>query len=300
MVPRAAFRVVTLAALLVPMVTGAARAQGLHLIPGVPEIADEFLPDVALAQVDRADPVIYYNPARFQRYGPDLANFFLAHEYGHIALRHTRLGLENLSDDDRDAAQRGQELAADCWAAGHIGRDHRVAIEAAIRFFTRLGPFRFDRVHPTGSQRAERLLACLPSEEGLGLIRRDGDTGVESGPVSGEPRPVRVEVRTTSLSEDETGREIRLWFDGRPAGRLSNMRLPLTLEVAGLSAGVHSYRMQMDLFALDGLQQFRSAGSTEGRGYVSVGDGDVFVVRWASGKPPVLELQPRPPEVPGS
>ena len=290
MVFRARVRSLALTALLLATAAGAARAQGLHLIPGVPEIPDDDLQDVALAQVDRADPVIYYNPARFQRYGPDLANFFLAHEYGHVALHHTQVGLEHLSDDDRDAAQRSQELAADCWAAGHIGRDHRTAIEAAIRFFTRLGPFRFDRVHPTGSQRAERLLACLPPDDGGGLVQRDGDTGVETGPVSGEPRAVRVEVRTGSLSEDATGREIRIWFDGRPAGRLSNMRLPLSLEVPGLSAGVHSYRMQLDLFSLDELQQFRAVGSIEGRGYVAVADGDVFLVRWARGKPPVLEL----------
>ncbi|HTO73648.1 MAG TPA: hypothetical protein VMJ30_07510, partial [Gemmatimonadales bacterium] len=281
-------------ALLLASAVGAVRAQGLNLIPGVPEIPDDDLQDVALAVVDRVDPVIYYNPARFQRYGPDLANFFLAHEYGHVALHHTRVGLDHLSDDDRDAAQRSQELEADCWAAGHIGGDHRTAIEAAIRFFTRLGPFRFDRVHPTGAQRAERLLACLPPDGGRELVQRDGDTGVETGPVSGEPRPVRVEVRTGSLSEDEIGREIQIWFDGRPAGRLSNMRLPLSLMVASLSAGVHSYRMQIDVYPLDGLQQFRAAGSIEGRGYLAVTDGDVFVVRWSRGKPPVLELQPQP------
>lgn len=299
MVIRAPTRLAALTAMLLCSAAGAARAQGLHLIPGVPEIANEDLADVALAEVDRPDPVIYYNPSRFQRYGPDLANFFLAHEYGHIALHHTRLGLDSLSDDDRDAALRGQELEADCWAAGHIGLDRRPAIEAGIRFFTRLGPFRFDKVHPTGAQRAERLLACLPPVEGLGLMQRDGDTGVEPGPVSGEPRPVRVEVRTTQLSEDETGREIRLWFDGRPAGRLSNMRMPLSLEVSGLAAGLHSYRMLIDLFAMDGLQQFRAAGSIEGRGYVVVGDGDVLMVQWSSGRPPWLEHLPRTPGASG-
>jgi hypothetical protein len=289
MLTRAPARLAALIAMLLCSAAGAARAQGLHLIPGVPEIASEDLPDVALAVVDRPDPVIYYNPSRFQRYGPDLANFFLAHEYGHIALHHTRVGQDSLGDDDRDAALRGQELEADCWAAEHIGRSRRPAIEAAIRFFTRLGPFRFDAVHPTGSQRAERLLACLPPVEGLGLIQRDGDTGVEPGPVSGDPRPIHLEIRTPQLSEDETGRDIQLWFDGRPAGRLSNMRMPLTLEVSGLSAGLHSYRMLVEVFAMDGLQQFRAAGSVEGRGYVAVGDGDVLMVRWARGHRPSLE-----------
>ncbi len=294
MPPRLMIRQVALTALLLSTAAGAVRAQGLHLIPGIPEIADDDLPDVALAQVDRVDPVIYYNPARFQRYGPELSNFFLAHEYGHIALHHTREGMADSTDDARDAGLRAQELEADCWAASHIGRDRRTAIEAAIRFFTRLGPFRFDAVHPTGAQRAERLLACLPPEEGIGLIQRDGETGVETGPVSGEPRMVRVEVRTPPLAENEIGQETRLWFDGKPAGRLSNMRLPQTLDVTILSAGLHSYRMVMDLFSMDGLQQFQSAGSAEGRGYITVGNGDIFLVRRESGHRPFLEVVPRP------
>jgi hypothetical protein len=269
------------------------RAQGLHLLPGVPEIADEDLPDVALAQVDRPDPVIYYNPSRFERYGPTLAEFFLAHEYGHIALRHTREGLASLTDDSRDAALRSQELEADCWAAGHIGRSHRPAIEAAIRFFTRLGPFRFDAVHPTGAQRAEQLLRCLPPDEGLGLIRRDGDTGVETGPVSGEPRLIKVEVRAGPLAEDETGKEIQLWFDGKSAGSFSNMRLPQSIDVGTLATGIHSYRMLIKLFSMDGQQQFQAEGSAEGRGYVTVNDGDVFEVRWEMGHPPFLVMVDR-------
>jgi hypothetical protein len=27
-----------------------------------------------------------------------------------------------------------------------------------------MGPYRFDREHPSGSQRAARILACLPAE----------------------------------------------------------------------------------------------------------------------------------------
>ena len=57
--------------------------------------------------------------------------------------------------------------------------------------------------------------------------------------------------------------------------------------------------MQVALFAMDGLQQFRAAGSTEGRGYVAVGDGDVLVVRWTSGRPPSLEKVPPPSGIPG-
>lgn len=270
-----------------------AQAQGLHLLPGVPEIADEDLPDVALAQVDRPDPVIYYNPSRFQRYGPELANFFLAHEYGHIALHHTREGLTDLSDDSRDAALRGQELEADCWAAAHVGSEHRSAVEAAIRFFTRLGPFRFDAVHPTGAQRAEQLLRCLPPEDGFAQRQREDDTGVETGPVSGEPRMIKVEVRATPLGQDETGKDIQLWFDGKVAGSFSNMRLPQSIDVSTLSTGIHSYRMMVKIFSMDSHQQFQSLGSAEGRGYITVNDGDVFEVHWEAGHAPSLEIVPR-------
>ncbi len=72
---------------------GPADAQGLHLIPGVPEIASDTIDDIAIATVDLPQPVIYYNPIRARRYGPQLTEFFLAHEYGHIALHHTRAGL---------------------------------------------------------------------------------------------------------------------------------------------------------------------------------------------------------------
>jgi len=290
MVTRRGLRLPGMVALLALLAVDAARAQGLHLIPGIPEIPDEDLADVAVAVVDRPDPVIYYNPARFQRYGPELSTFFLAHEYGHIALHHTRTGLDSLSDAGRDAALRGQELDADCYAAIALGQDRRTAIEAAIRFFTRLGPFRFDAFHPTGAERVQRLMACLPPPEGLGLLDRSGETGVETGPVSGEPRMVQVRFGVASLGQLESGRDVELWIDGRLRGRFSNRRTPMAVALADVSPGLHSYRVRVDVYSFDALSQFERAGSVEGRGHIAVKNGDDFLVDWVPGSQPWLEL----------
>jgi len=289
MVLRTAGRLPGMVALLAFLATGAARAQGLHLIPGIPEIPDEDLADVAVAVVDRPDPVIYYNPARFQRYGPDLSTFFLAHEYGHIAMRHTRAGLDTLDQADREAAQRIQELDADCYAAVAIGAEHRAAIDAAIRFFTRLGPFRFDAVHPTGSERVQRLMACLPPPPGLGRLDRSGETGIETGPVSGEPRMIQVRFGVASLGRLESGRDVELWIDGQLKASFSNRRSPMLVDLSDLAPGLHSYRIRMDIYSFDALSQFERMGSVEGRGHIALKGGDAFLVDWVPGSSPWLE-----------
>ena len=59
--------------------------------------------------------------------------------------------------------QARQELEADCYATRLLAEDNRPAVEAALQFFTRMGPFRFDDLHPSGSQRAAKILSCLPA-----------------------------------------------------------------------------------------------------------------------------------------
>ncbi len=229
---------------------GSADAQGLHLIPGVPEIATDTIDDIAIATVDVPQPAIYYNPIRARRYGPQLTEFFLAHEYGHIALHHTRAGLSVLPDEVRDSALQAQELEADCYAARRADPRARAASEAAIRFFTRLGPFRFDAVHPTGSQRAAMIRDCMPAlpdepEQKVGI----GETGVEVGPVSGDVERITFNVNMAALAQTERGREAQLWVDGLNVGRISNMRIPWSLaaqpvrsRATQLSDGVGSVR----------------------------------------------------------
>ncbi|HSE67274.1 MAG TPA: hypothetical protein VLB12_09815 [Gemmatimonadales bacterium] len=267
-----------------------ADAQGLHLIPGVAEIATDTIDDIAIATVDLPQPAIYYNPIRARRYGPQLTEFFLAHEYGHIALHHTRTGLSVLPDEARDSVLQLQELEADCYAARRGDSRARATSEAAIRFFTRLGPFRFDAVHPTGSQRAARIMDCMPPlppderEQKVGI----GETGVEVGPVSGDVERITFNVNVAALAQTERGREAQLWVDGLDVGRISNMRIPWSLSINRFGAGIHSYRMELALYDEEGFLQFSRSGTVVGHGHIFVREGDSFLVDWSPGSPPSL------------
>jgi hypothetical protein len=112
--------------------------------------------------------MIYLNPTRMQRFGEQLGDFFLAHEFGHIHFHHTRANALNADRQQRDALMQSRELEADCYAAATLGRSDRRAVLEAARFFGQMGPYRFDREHPSGSQRAARILACLPAEQRAG------------------------------------------------------------------------------------------------------------------------------------
>jgi hypothetical protein len=261
-------------------------AQGLHLIPGVEEVASDTIGDIAVAAVDLAKPVIYYSPAMVRRYGPLLTRFFLAHEYGHLEHHHTRTGIADLPDSTRDSILRAQELEADCYAAALPGDEARAATEAALRFFSRLGPFRFDAEHPTGAQRAARVLMCLPGPRAPVVYGR-GETGVELGPVSGEPDLVEFEVATEDLTR-QYGSEAVLWLDGQRVGEVSNVRFPHTLSVNRFGAGIHSYRIALEVYDLDQWLQLNPGGSVTGRGHVLVQNGDRFRIEWAPGTLPSL------------
>lgn len=130
--------------------------------PKVQEIADATLRDVAVAVYDSLHPVIYYNPRHMKRFGPDLQAFFMAHEYAHITLKHTRSGALRTELGARDQLLQAKELEADCLAAKRLGSDGRKASLAAVRFFGRLGSTQFDTEHPTGSLRARNILDCIP------------------------------------------------------------------------------------------------------------------------------------------
>jgi hypothetical protein len=127
----------------------------------VREVATDTLRDVALVAYELGRPVIYYNPILMQRIGPQLSDFFMAHEYGHVAYGHSGAAL-TLGGDDAGALRQRQELEADCYATETLTDRNPDAVAAALQFFTRLGPFRFDNLHPTGAQRAAKILACLP------------------------------------------------------------------------------------------------------------------------------------------
>jgi len=130
--------------------------------PAIREVADLSLRDVAVAVYDSAHPVIYYNPALMQRFGPDMKAFFLAHERAHIELRHTRASALRAEAGLRDSLLQAKELEADCLAARRLGSERSGASMAAVHFFARLGGMHFDNEHPPGSARAARILACMP------------------------------------------------------------------------------------------------------------------------------------------
>lgn len=264
-----------------------ARAQALHLIPGIEEIESDTIADVAIATLDRDPVAIYYNPLLTNRYGPLLTRFFLAHEYGHIARRHTRAGYADLPKETRDSIYREQELQADCYAAGLTGPEARQATEAAIRFFTRLAPFRFNAEHATGYQRVERILSCLPEPRERVNYGR-GDTGVEIGPVSGEPERVRFAVRAAPLAGGAYGTSAVLWVDGLRVADISNLRFPDRANVDRFGAGLHSYRLTMDIYRFDDALQTSPGGSVSGRGQLLIRDGDRFRIEWTPGETPSL------------
>jgi hypothetical protein len=122
-------------------------------------VASDSLADLAVAVADPDDPVIYINPRLMARYGPLISAFVLAHEEAHIRLGHRRpaggpagLALEELL--------QGFELEADCGAAVELRRIQPAALSEAIRMFQKLGAWRMDPEHPSGSARAARLAAC--------------------------------------------------------------------------------------------------------------------------------------------
>jgi len=128
----------------------------------VREVPTDTLRDLALVTYEQGRPVIYYNPILMQRVGPQLADFFMAHEYGHIAHGHAGAALA-LGGTDVGTVRQRQELEADCYATAALAERNGPAVAAALQFFSRLGPFRFDNLHPTGAQRAAKILACIPA-----------------------------------------------------------------------------------------------------------------------------------------
>ncbi len=146
------------------LAAGTHRAPALQRLIDVRQVPSDTLRDVAFAAFEQGRPVIYYNPVLMQRVGPQLEAYFFAHEYGHVRYGHTGAALA-AGEGDLGALRARQELEADCYAARTLGESP--AVDAAIQFFTRMGPFRFDAWHPSGAQRAAKILSCLPDADGL-------------------------------------------------------------------------------------------------------------------------------------
>ncbi len=129
----------------------------------VRQVAMDTLRDVATTVIVKGRPTIFYNPARMQSVGPKLSAFAMGHEWGHVRYGHA--GALLADHGPINVLRIQQELEADCYAARILGETDPEAIQAAIQFFTTMGPFRYDALHPSGSQRSAKILSCLPTPE---------------------------------------------------------------------------------------------------------------------------------------
>lgn len=101
------------------------------------------LRDVAKVTLDAAGKSqISFNPSICRRLGPELCEYFRAHEYGHVNLRHLERGVPT----------RQAEREADLWAARHASP---AAVAAARRYFAQGNGG--SRYHGSSQQRAQRL-----------------------------------------------------------------------------------------------------------------------------------------------
>jgi len=243
-----------------------------------------WIKDVAITRWENDRPVIYINPKLLERFGPVMRDFFIGHEFGHVALAHDGGGA--LQSQQMDSTlmimRQRQELEADCYAASRLAGENREAVEAAIKLFTRMGAFRFDRLHPSGSQRAASLLACLTAATDSN--HRGGATGiVRASVLRGAP--------TVELAPATAKRfigHVRVIVDGRSMGTISTLQHVPSLSLDELSDGPHRYEIRLEVFTFDALLEPNPTGLVEGRGTIEVRRGARFEVHWLGEEPPSL------------
>jgi hypothetical protein len=158
---KASFVLITAATLAAALPCSAGAAQRLV---DARQVASDTLRDVAVTIFVQDRAVIYYNPMLMATVGSELADFFLAHEYGHVRYGHSGAALTQ-TGTDLGALRQRQELEADCYATTVLAERNPEAVQGAVAFFRRMGPFRFDNLHPSGAQRAAKILACMPENK---------------------------------------------------------------------------------------------------------------------------------------
>jgi hypothetical protein len=250
------------------------------LQPPVREIALDTLHDVAVAVYDPKGSIIYYNPDYLQRLGPQLSAFFMAHEYGHISLRHTRAHALAGKRKSFNARLQEQELAADCYAAAKLAGDNPSAVGAAIHFFARMGPFRYDAVHPSGSQRAAKIQSCIPREDNT--VRTDSVTTADPGPTSSSTANVGITVTAPLHSDRVPWQEIHFRI-GKIQSAVSNLHQPRAVALQSLPAGTYEYELRVNVFYLDDQFQLNPSGSIIGSGSITVQGGETLRVESSPG-----------------
>jgi hypothetical protein len=250
-------------------------AAGQQRLVEVRRVAADMLHDVAVTGIEDGRATIYYNLALLERLGPQFGDFIMAHEEGHVYFGHAGGALLTSQPDFAQVRQQ-QELDADCYAARELGGTDRDAVQAAIRFFTALGPVRFDRVHPTGEQRAAKILACLPDEPSPA---RDDPTAALL--VDQRPGPITVLVRAAPRMPGDYRATGEISIDAAPVGRISSAELAESLTLRLVDPGVHRYTVRLQLLSLDGMMQFTPARTVVSEGTLSLRNGDVLSARWS-------------------
>ncbi len=263
---------------LLPFSTISAAAAPAQDAPAPPVLADvrvvasDTLQDIAVTRFERGRPTIYYNPTLLAHVGPRLTRFFFAHEYAHVARGHAG-GALGPGDLEFSLGRRARELDADCDAAEHLAATDPEDVEAAIRFFTLAGDFRFDDLHPRGTERANRIAVCA---------------GIAAPAAPAPDLITTVAWPAPAVAAGGYG-EARIWIDQVPVGTLSNFRaVTRALTLRGFPAGAHTYVVVLESWHLDGTLQLTPGGTVEGTGTVEAAPGDTLVVRWMPGGPPSL------------
>lgn len=255
-------------------------SQGSPQSPPAREIALDTLRDVAVAVYNPTGSIIYYNPAYLQRMGPQLSAFFLAHEYGHFALRHTRAHALAGNRKAFNAKLQEQELAADCYAAARLARYNPSAIEATINFFTRMGPFSYDAAHPSGSQRAAKILSCIPRADDAAPT--DSVKNADADSPSSSASNAGITVTAPQHSDGVPWQEIHFRI-GNIQSAVSNLQQPRAVELQSLAAGTYDYEVRVNLFYLDDQFQLNPSGTIVGSGSITVQGGETLRVESSAG-----------------
>jgi hypothetical protein len=253
-------------------------SQGGTQSPPVREIALDTLHDVAVAVYDRKGSIIYYNPDYLQRLGPQLSAFFMAHEYGHISLQHTRAHALAGNRKSFNARLQEQELAADCYAAAELSGDTPSAVGAAVHFFGRMGPFRYDAAHPSGSQRAAKILSCIPRAD---TAPTDGLRDLDAGSRRSSETTAGITVMAPMRSDRIPWQEIHFRI-GNIQGAVSNQQTR-AVALQSLPAGTYDYEVWVNLFYLDDQFQLNPSGTIVGSGSITVQGGETFRVEFSPG-----------------
>ena len=253
--------------------------------PPVREVALDTLHDVAVAVYDPKGSIIYYNPVYLQRLGPQLSAFFMAHEYGHLALRHTRGHALAGKRKSFNAKLQEQELAADCYATGKLSADNPAAVEAAIHFFTRMGPFSYDAAHPSGSQRAAKILSCIPQVENIAPAETAASPGARSA--ESPKADAGITISAPLHSARVPWQEIHFRI-GNIQSAVSNLHQPGAVALQSLPAGTYDYELRVNVFYLDDQFQLNPSGTIVGSGSITVRGGETFRVELSRGEGAIL------------